>query len=1107
MYGGSHRLREVPVAASSAEAGCSFYPAQQRPSNSVWTSRGGVALPSAIDPQTAPPPRGIPWDSFHRTGEYNMSEAENDQPWGSAFSSMTTAAPSTTASRDHQRLTPQNLHGAAPRTSTVGPAASTFSASTASGCGAAVHTTPFLMLRNTDQRGQPALTGHGASSPIGDAKRSSSTGVPAPVSYAVNSSELNGGPMECEREANESTTQSVSAVITGAATPSYSVRRSDHESRNVTWQGTSAHQGTRFTPIHSRSSSAAAAAPFVSPIVAGAVDDRPRSHDVSLRLEQQQELPRLRFRSLPHHSSTSMASAARKHQRPRLRPAWWAVRLIEDLVAQVAVQQKSMVSEPIVVSSSGVANALGRRAGTGGRGAPSATTVADLTASFLSSRYGALWWRPMLHELAACLHRYQRVSPTCAVFREYFIHVDAENLEDFYLFCRLYAAGDIHHFSTVKTKCGVSLATGAALNTANAQTTVTRRYVDEREVCDRLQHMLQRVELIHRLPYPILGQDGMYVRPALSSDVSMPRQLSGCAQYRCARATRVLHQRHLTADEIREIKRAVLGWVAEATRLYNHESSDGGSMRCRGDRENDVHSEAAGVQLQRVSFDREGWVDAYALVQATLEAVKLVCRSDHTTPERCDEDAGRLNGGDNDDGIARIEDAPEPSANQRQQMWTSMGSSARTPQVQRILVSPSSQAYAYPLAKVTPCCSQPQHHSCIPSPLWPASEDGGSHGAPHATEGRQELSHRRTRTSGSVDVSAPSTSMEERLWSPPRGGDGSQNRSPDTNSTSRRPGVLRFHPSMMQRPFSLSPQRQVAAAEEHPQGVSSDSMQQWEQGKMDGRAGKTLHRLSPNKSSFAAYEKLYHHHPYVAELHGNRLWAEALEEAAAASQERSNCLDDRSSRVQRTTPCNLDRGARAAQADFAFPSSPLDATVDSTDAEPQRRQTRGVKNEVESRREMTHSPHILSSPAVAAGPANGLSLPLRLSRVAPRPSKVAYSPRVIPAAARLPGTAAPVARSTHAECSTPLSSFLAILSPSPTSPLSPASEPVASTRHHASHRTMESVASDTVLLTHEEQKMLEQLEIALHQLEFQHRRWRNTTTAAADAAASTKTYA
>ncbi|TPP48941.1 hypothetical protein CGC20_26800 [Leishmania donovani] len=1033
MFSGPYRPRVVPVPASddqkliekttdSAADDFGTYPALQHPTSNACNRIGGMGSSSADDPQTSLPLCDIPWNrlcdaSAHSSPLRRHYHADEVPP----SSSVVTAAPSTAASHRYQQLAAQHLYGAASSIPAAVLAPSSITPATG-GSGTAVRTVPFSKLRYTDSRGHPLPSAHEGGSLLHGVKRGGGSGGPALDNPAVGSSAQRGAATEGCTESNELSAPSTSAVTTGEALRSSSVQGlGDGHSTSAMKRSASACEASQLSPTQSRSSTAA---PSSNATVTVTADDWPRSRGSATRRQLQRQLQRQRYRSFPSRITAPATSTAGKHPQPP-RTAHWAVKLIEDFVTQVAVQQESAATALTIMPFYSAASALGRRATAGGRDATTTTTVADLTATFLSSRYGALQWRPILHEFAACLHRYRILSPTCAVFREYFIHVDAENLADFHLFCRLYAAGDIQHCSTVETR-RVALATAAA---ATVHTIVSRRYIDEREVGDRLQRMLQYVVLIDCAPCIVVGADGGAASRAASGVVSMSRQPRVRVQYRYARepparAKWVPQRRHLTADEIRRVKKAVLGWMEEAARKGTCGRGCGAVGPYEAvDTADDAWPEAAeGVDLQRVSFDREGRVDAYALLQATLEAVKLVCCSRHPSPARRDEDAGHVDDGDG--VVKRIENAPERSQHLQQQ-YRPVKNTARSPQLLRELVPPPSQAYMYPLEEVNLSPPRPQHRSSVQRPTQPESED---------------------------DDSAEARCMTQ------------------TSAAAAAVAVILVHCTSVHLPDN-----------EH---LRSHHAGGWRQ-----QRGAVVTR---------------------PQLHGNQLWVEAQQEAAAASQRRDSCWRDHYPRiyprVQLTpSPRKPTNGACAAHAAFALSSSPVDATSDSIDAELRRRQARGRGGDlIEPRQMMANSVDLLSRARLA----DGLQLPRPFSPVDPPASTVTHPSRIHSAAARSSSSAAPAARAIRADDCTTASSSLAALSPRTMPSSTAAKVGVASAGPHASHEDAAAMASNTVLLTDEERAMLYQLEIALDRLDTQHQRNHVTiaSTAVAGATAARKAY-
>ncbi|AYU79421.1 hypothetical protein LdCL_250014200 [Leishmania donovani] len=1108
MFSGPYRPRVVPVPASddqkliekttdSAADDFGTYPALQHQTSNACNRIGGMGSSSADDPQTSLPLCDIPWNrlcdaSAHSSPLRRHYHADEVPP----SSSVVTAAPSTAASHRYQQLAAQHLYGAASSIPAAVLAPSSITPATG-GSGTAVRTVPFSKLHYTDSRGHPLPSAHEGGSLLHGVKRGGGSGGPALDNPAVGSSAQRGAATEGRTESNELSAPSTSAVPTGEALRSSSVQGlGDGHSTSAMKRSASACEASQLSPTQSRSSTAA---PSSNATVTVTADDWPRSRGSATRRQLQRQLQRQRYRSFPSRITAPATSTAGKHPQPP-RTAHWAVKLIEDFVTQVAVQQESAATALTIMPFYSAASALGRRATAGGRDATTTTTVADLTATFLSSRYGALQWRPILHEFAACLHRYRILSPTCAVFREYFIHVDAENLADFHLFCRLYAAGDIQHCSTVETR-RVALATAAA---ATVHTIVSRRYIDEREVGDRLQRMLQYVVLIDCAPCIVVGADGGASSRAASGVVSMSRQPRVRVQYRYARepparAKWVPQRRHLTADEIRRVKKAVLGWMEEAARKGTCGRGCGAVGPYEAvDTADDAWPEAAeGVDLQRVSFDREGRVDAYALLQATLEAVKLVCCSRHPSPARRDEDAGHVDDGDG--VVKRIENAPGRSQHLQQQ-YRPVKNTARSPQLLRELVPPPSQAYMYPLEEVNLSPPRPQHRSSVQRPTQPESEDDDSAEARCMTQTCQEPPSMPSRTPVSTGVSASRVLADSLLLSPSCNNVASQLRG--SSSSSRHSSSLHLCPSAGQRTSPLSPCRRVAAAT----GRRGNSPASRVQRRGQNKGEREVEESRPRSSRDGPHP----HHPYATQLHGNQLWVEAQQEAAAASQRRDSCWRDHYPRiyprVQLTpSPRKPTNGACAAHAAFALSSSPVDATSDSIDAELRRRQARGRGGDlIEPRQMMANSVDLLSRARLA----DGLQLPRPFSPVDPPASTVTHPSRIHSAAARSSSSAAPAARAIRADDCTTASSSLAALSPRTMPSSTAAKVGVASAGPHASHEDAAAMASNTVLLTDEERAMLYQLEIALDRLDTQHQRNHVTiaSTAMAGATAARKAY-
>ncbi|KPI88338.1 hypothetical protein ABL78_2577 [Leptomonas seymouri] len=560
---------------------------------------------------------------------------------------------------------------------------------------------------------------------------------------------------------------------------------------------------------------------------------------------------RLRTATSPQQRPTRLSAAPRRprsagpvagattapHSSPRT--AQWAMKLIDELVAQVAMQQvSSTTGHSILPSSRFYANLERQRNGAsaGAGGAPAgldrksytSPTVADLTTSFLSSRYGSLQWRPMLQEFAVCLHRYHHLSPTCAIFRAYFIHVDAGTLRDFHSFCRLFAAADIPHCSAVQVR-REALGNGA-------HTIVARRYIEVREVVDVLQRMLQNVLWTDSAPYVVVGDE-------LGDASQHHRNVSNGRRYRqsgnggrdegqhryghgpAARIATVPRLRRLTVDEVRSVKRAVVAWMEdsieaerELMEVLDGEETSGG---------NGVGDAAT---LRHVAFDRPGQVDAYALLQSTLEAMKTLCsfapplpRSSAGLPGANGLDTGEdeatggteiASGGDAVGGppakVARNRrekprqrhaSKPTPSHLRQPPSWHSTVYSSHSPLVRQILAS-SPRAYAYPAEEhhksspVSPDSAWRGRKTPSPSRHSPvrevhrsqrrATSDGDYYEEDSPSEGRavgsydradgnrcsrnerhgdSEPPYRQPRPASAIAVRC---SPDGRLWSPPR---------------------------------------------------------------------------------------------------------------------------------------------------------------------------------------------------------------------------------------------------------------------------------------------------------------------------------------------------
>ncbi|KEG07340.1 putative glucosamine-6-phosphate isomerase, putative,glucosamine-6-phosphate deaminase [Trypanosoma grayi] len=123
-------------------------------------------------------------------------------------------------------------------------------------------------------------------------------------------------------------------------------------------------------------------------------------------------------------------------------------------------------------------------------------SVAALTVTVLSARYGALQWNRALKELAQGLHRYHSVSPLCRVFRELFIDEASSALEDLFLFCRLQRAAVKH--STVETQKVIlppMETESGAPQSIFQHTIVSRRYLRLRSLTAALSDMLTAVSV------------------------------------------------------------------------------------------------------------------------------------------------------------------------------------------------------------------------------------------------------------------------------------------------------------------------------------------------------------------------------------------------------------------------------------------------------------------------------------------------------------------------------------------------------------------------------------------------------------------------------------
>ncbi|GET89180.1 hypothetical protein, conserved [Leishmania tarentolae] len=1088
MFGGPYRPRVVPVPASgnprltekatnSAVGDSGAYPVLRCPTSSTWNRIQGLGASSADGPQTSPL-CSIPWKRLYGTSTYRSppgcryhpdeiplsSSVAEQQQLGSLSLPVVEAGLSTAGSRRYQQLAAQHLYGAATSTPTgvlepnpITPAASSF--------GAAVKMVPSSKLRYTDPQGRPLPSAHNTESLLHEPKRSSATGGPVSDRLTVGSSGHRRISMEECSKASELSARSTVSVTAG-----------------TTFHLSSVQGGGDVEPTPSLSSTAA---PPSNAAVAG-TDDRARSCGGATRRELQRQLQRQRSRSLSSRAMAPATSTKGKHLSQQ-RTAHWAVKLIEDFVAQVAVQQESAATAR-------------------SRDATTTTTVANLTATFLSSRYGVLQWRPILHEFSACLHRYRLISPTCAVFLEYISHTDAETLADFYLFCRLYSAGDIQHCSVVETR-RVALTTAT---TAEANTIVSRRYVDKREVGDRLQRMLQCVVLIDCALCIAVEADG---------DLTKPRPLrvraKNCHAHKSpTHTTWVPQRRHLSVDEVRKVKTAVLGWVEEATHKDTSERS-GGAAGLYGEEntEDDVSREAAGVDLQRMSFDREGWVDAYALLQAVLEAVKLVCCSRYPSPEVRDEGAGHVDDGDG--GVEEIENVS--GCSQRlQPQDRKVTTNPRSSSLLLAQVPPASQVYAYPLEKVDLSPSQTQHRSSMQRPTRPEGDDGDRAGARFMAQTRQDSTYVQPRISVSPHVSAASALGDKVLLSPP-----CHNVVPPHHSSSISPSnSLRLPPPPGPRTSSLSPCRRVATVKEYPWNSPSGEAQQC--GEHNGE--RDMKESWPRSSREGLY---LHHHSCEAQLHGNQLWKEAQQAAAAASQRRDSCWRDHYpriySRVQCTpSPRKPSKGACATHTTFASSSSPVDATISSIDTALSRRQEHGCRCDAIEQPHMTTNSADLSSCVCAvpkalfvtnmqdvrcgARPADGLPLPESFSSADPPTSTVMYPSRIHPAAVRSSGSAAPVAGVIRTDRRTSSSPSLATLSPCARPSPKTSELAIVSAMPHTCHEGAAAVTSNTVWLTDEERAMLHQLEIALNQLDTQHRRNHASATSASGAISARKAH-
>ncbi|KAK7200365.1 hypothetical protein NESM_000090500 [Novymonas esmeraldas] len=839
------------------------------------------------------------------------------------------------------------------------------------------------------------------------------------------------------------------AALVAVASETQAERRDSEPPSTTMRRSAATRRASQRSPTRSRSSSAAPPRSRRAAALA-AEDTLSRSSRGSAaqpaqqQQQQQQQLYRPSRSSTSHRAAPAMSAAGQRPSPPRT--AQWAVKLIDELVAQVAVQQEAAVAAPTVVSSSGAAAAHGRRAASG-----AATTVADLTAAFLSSRYGALHWRPMLHEFAACLHRYRRVSPACAVFRAHFIHVGADSLSHFHLLCRLYAAGDLQHGSSVECR---RVAVAPATHTI-----VSRRYVDTREVADRLHRMLRQLVLLDSARWLVVGDaEGDAVDRVAAAAVSTSRQRSGRVQYREARdpltrTASVPHRRRLTAEEVTQVKRRVLAWVEESSSDAmgrEHSDDSGGS----GTDNDDAAAETAA--LQRVSFDREGRVDAYALLQATLEALLLVCSTAPTPP------------GEGDDEVGSATEVPS-RANHRHhrhpQPWQSGHSTnGRAPQrVAAVLTPPRS--YAYPL--------ESDRDSGSGGVVVASSQYNGGHGnrdGVGAAWPSRDASFAQPRASASATGAvAARVAADGRLWSPPRdavllqqrrrgrGGGGGHRVSPMRHRVSVAADSP-VSPHSPRRPVNRLTDAEVMEVVEEHGSPHSRGGGEGHDGGGGGGSGRARRRSSHVESDLVALEKPFEHHPYVAQLHGSELWAAAQAGAAAVAQRRDSCWRDHYPRTftqEHMTPSPRQHpwGAPSPHTTSAasLSASPADTTtIDAIDAELRRRHHRHAcagppptNTTVDSAAAASDVHFFINPDESHLGHLSAAARMLGRPRAAP-------SPHTVPAAA----PAIWVERVTPA-------------------------------RTGASAVPL---AKDTVVLTEEEQAMLNQLESALHRLDAQHRR-------------------
>lgn len=935
------------------------------------------------------------------------------------------------------------------------------------------------------------------------------------------------------------------------------------------------------------SSSATAEAAAASNVTVAANEEkrqRPGSRGSSLVSSQPHSREGQRFVT---PSSQRRRSYSQPTPRPHasLRTAQWAVKLIDELVAQVAVQQASSTTGPLIVSSSlsatRTSSSISRRGsrtsggnvvgtntaqGNNNNRDASVTTVADLTTSFLSSRYGALQWRPMLQEFAVCLHRFHHLSPACAVFREYFIHVDADTLSDFQLFCRLFAAADIPRCSSVEAR-RVALHSSVSNSRNNnyggnggvTHTIVARRYVEVREVADCLQRMLQRVVLLDTAPCVVVGE---HVGTGRALPPNSARRYGGRAgvQYRYVRGppTRtasVPRRRRLSAEEVRAVKKVVVAWVEdsiEAERIAMKNSE--GEV----DEYEEASRESGPSSLRRIAFDRPGLVDAYALLQAALEAVKLLCSSSSSSSSLSRHE--RFREQPETSSVDYYEDEGDEYAEEN---W-------REPQgFRRPLPTPSrnrqSNDYDAPWQDSEPSYRQPRPaaaataaavavHRAPDGRLWSPPRDGVVRGV------RNSEGEKAQRRSSGARRSPP-----RRPSSVPLGGTGPQqqqqqqqqqgNASYDEWYGSADEGEARVHERASPWRASPSPSRQRPSSQGGPPPSPTSSPTRYQDPEQN-QARNQLLQHSPLAAPSPSAQ-----HPYIADLHAERRWQQVQRQVAAAER-RDACWRQHprmQARVQQQQQSLSPHVGTTAT--LAADTSAVEATIADIDRELRRRErSRGsgggdgdydcgacdpdaAEDNKRDRKLSTSQPHP-ASPQQKTREAMRLrdlqefaNRPLRLApppemthaamRTAATPAS--YPSRILPTQKDGQGERAMRTQTSNTMATSPFHTRGRISVEQVTPPASAVSPRafVQSPREAHSNafagapvRVPATVAAaapppllpsaglrftkdttlskDTVFLTNEEQAMLDQLETALRRLDSQHRRDHAAASSVAD---------